>query len=1124
MDSFGRSCGPNGKEARDLDSALRSPSFGAQQSGLIPSTSAQGPALSTAAASSHNAGLPDDSVADTTSSTAPIPISAQMSMAASAATIARAISPPTPAPSPQPSSNSIRLAQAHAHARAMAAAAESSSSGAGPSSALAHSYTAMPSTPPHQEDVKLELSPPASEKGISLEASSKVDRTLDGLHSHLLSTFPTLSRSERLTFLSALIPLSTARELAHLQNLIVPNLKVDFLSTLPYELSLHILSFIDDPITLARCSAVSRQWRALVNDEGTWMAMCKKQGRARSSVPGAGSRRAVSFGSFGFKAPSPQSFSYRNHIKLAYLTDSNWRRGGRVLTTHQTLAPQTVTSLAIDRDWIVIGMASSKIHVFDARTGLYFATLSGHETGVWSLAMVSGSRRRDTIDIDDIDAIATHKKSTVLPIDDSQEYSSQTLDADGDVSMGDTDTRADKKRRLGSKTLPAGSSQQSPLHGRDKGKQKRSDSGPAEGSSRAPSTKLSSAWNPRTRAKGSSTESEQSKSARSDRWALPSQESEAAEHDEEEDDGEDKGDEDEQDDEEDQSEGMEDVESNTPHYNDSGTPQYGLNPRRQPDESGPAYGIVDPDQRRRPYKRVGDDELQLTYYDAKPCEDMDTLYAAAEDSYADTHPMLPFQHSVGPSNSSHGPPGFRDSNTRAVSTSAAFVTPSHGRAESALLPPPAGPSLGVEPGVLGLIGGNGIDQVPPPAAGGAANNIGPRFGLFGRGFRESPSARQHVQRVTFGVSSSSSNQATETSSSSNGVAGASLRRSLPAEPRVRMTGVGNGRPSATQARASTGFQIPTGISSYSQDDAAEARMAWNALGLPRTGNAVGLGNPCGSSAGFGNEDAIIVSGSCDRQVRVWDLKTKSCKFVLNGHNSTVRCLKVLDGRPIAISGSRDTDIRIWDLNMGKLLHLCVGHTGSVRCLEVAGNRVVSGSYDNTCRIWDVETGQCLHVLEGHHHFIYAVAFDGRRVATGSLDTTIRVWDADTGDCLALFQGHTSLVGHLQLRDDILVSGGSDGRVIVFSLKTFECLHRLCAHDNSVTSLQFDDRFIVTGANDGHVKIWDFRTGKLLRELIEVTPGAVVWKVSFKDDKVVALYTKDEKTVMDVISFRPLANQ
>lgn len=267
----------------------------------------------------------------------------------------------------------------------------------------------------------------------------------------------------------------------------------------------------------------------------------------------------------------------------------------------------------------------------------------------------------------------------------------------------------------------------------------------------------------------------------------------------------------------------------------------------------------------------------------------------------------------------------------------------------------------------------------------------------------------------------------------------------------------------------------------------------------------------------------LVSGGCDRDVRVWDLNTGQAVHQLRGHTSTVRCLKIAPSRgpgqpDLAISGSRDTTLRIWDITKGICRHVLVGHQASVRCLDIHGDLVVSGSYDTTARIWSISEGRCLRTLQGHFSQIYAVAFDGRRVATGSLDTSVRVWDPHTGRCLAQLQGHTSLVGQLQLRGDTLVTGGSDGSVRVWSLQTHSAIHRLAAHDNSVTSLQFDDVRIVSGGSDGRVKVWDLATGRLVREL--GAPAEAVWRVVFEEEKAVVLASRAGRTVMEVWSFAP----
>lgn len=257
---------------------------------------------------------------------------------------------------------------------------------------------------------------------------------------------------------------------------------------------------------------------------------------------------------------------------------------------------------------------------------------------------------------------------------------------------------------------------------------------------------------------------------------------------------------------------------------------------------------------------------------------------------------------------------------------------------------------------------------------------------------------------------------------------------------------------------------------------------------------------------------ILVSGGCDRDVRVWNMATGQSIHTLRGHTSTVRCLKMSDANT-AISGSRDTTLRIWDLPTGVCRNVLVGHQASVRCLGIHGDLVVSGSYDTTARIWSISEGRCLRTLTGHFSQIYAIAFDGVRIATGSLDTSVRIWDPTTGNCNAILQGHTSLVGQLQMRGDTLVTGGSDGSVRVWSLQKMAPVHRLAAHDNSVTSLQFDDSRIVSGGSDGRVKIWELKTGQLVRELSQ--PAEAVWRVAFEEEKAVIMASRSNRTVMEV---------
>ena len=68
----------------------------------------------------------------------------------------------------------------------------------------------------------------------------------------------------------------------------------------------------------------------------------------------------------------------------------------------------------------------------------------------------------------------------------------------------------------------------------------------------------------------------------------------------------------------------------------------------------------------------------------------------------------------------------------------------------------------------------------------------------------------------------------------------------------------------------------------------------------------------------------------------------------------------LDGRPVVVSGSGDRTVRVWDLATGAPVgDPFAGHTGHVRGGGGgAGGRpvVISGGGDRTVRVWDLATG------------------------------------------------------------------------------------------------------------------------------------------------------------------------
>ena len=94
-----------------------------------------------------------------------------------------------------------------------------------------------------------------------------------------LTTFHGWTNTERQSALEALVmsEICDIQQLRFLLALIEPQLQRDFISLLPKELSLYVLSFLD-PKDLLRAAQTCRYWRILCEDNLLWREKCKEEG------------------------------------------------------------------------------------------------------------------------------------------------------------------------------------------------------------------------------------------------------------------------------------------------------------------------------------------------------------------------------------------------------------------------------------------------------------------------------------------------------------------------------------------------------------------------------------------------------------------------------------------------------------------------------------------------------------------------------------------------------------------------------------------------------------------------------------------------------------------------------
>jgi len=156
------------------------------------------------------------------------------------------------------------------------------------------------------------------------------------------------------------------------------------------------------------------------------------------------------------------------------------------------------------------------------------------------------------------------------------------------------------------------------------------------------------------------------------------------------------------------------------------------------------------------------------------------------------------------------------------------------------------------------------------------------------------------------------------------------------------------------------------------------------------------------SAAYSPDGRLLVSGSADDTVRIWDMRTgDEAMAALRSGDGTVWTVAFSPNGKKLVSGTDGGVVCVWNLVAA---HVAVqqlrGHTGPVFSVSFApdGHKIASGSQDATVRLWDSATNQQLVVLRDHSDVVRAIAFspDGRSLISGSDDQTIRFWNALTG--------------------------------------------------------------------------------------------------------------------------------
>ncbi|KAK3068170.1 hypothetical protein LTR53_014466 [Teratosphaeriaceae sp. CCFEE 6253] len=266
--------------------------------------------------------------------------------------------------------------------------------------------------------------------------------------------------------------------------------------------------------------------------------------------------------------------------------------------------------------------------------------------------------------------------------------------------------------------------------------------------------------------------------------------------------------------------------------------------------------------------------------------------------------------------------------------------------------------------------------------------------------------------------------------------------SFPTTPVVRLVGH-NGPVHALAFSASSGQYLLTG----SQDRKIR-------LFNPSTAKLVQTFSAHGYEVldiAVSQDNARFASVGGDKVVFVWDVATAQTLRRFQGHAGRVNAVGFGgEGDGVVVTGSYDGTVRVWDTKSraDRPVMVLSEAKDSVSCIAVAGSRIYAGSVDGRVRVYDLAMGEVgVDVMGASVTSITPTgAEDGYLVST--LDSKVRLMDRATGQCLQTFTGDGFANETYRVRsalgaaDGVAISGSEDGRVFVWDVLSGEIIHSL----------------------------------------------------------------------------------